>query len=228
MTSKRTVDAEGRGSLIVPAPAFKPGRFISINASRADIDEISGERTFQRAVLEPAEIGMVSNLQRSQVEVTRKLLIETTAPPAMDATIHFMLNKDAQILITISSLFSKIAPHTMTARYGHILEQTVASFITNRTVMRMVHHEPLDHMLAEIDSLLMSGRNDHPVLSVDHAAHLNAFDRAIQKHHRTHAACAHGSEGGMVAETGNDDPQPRRSLDHLHPFWDFDLKIVDL
>ena len=96
---------------------------------------------------------MVSNLHRSQVEVTRKLLIETTAPPAMDATIHFMLNKYAQILITISSLFSKIAPHTMTARYGHILKQTVASFVTDRAIMGMVHHEPLDHMLAEVHCL---------------------------------------------------------------------------
>ena len=52
MTSKGTVDAEGRASLIVPAPALEPGRLIRINACRADIDEVSGERTFQRTVLD--------------------------------------------------------------------------------------------------------------------------------------------------------------------------------
>jgi hypothetical protein len=116
----------------------------------------------------------------------------------------------------------------MAAGNGHILKEAVSSFITDRAVMGVVHHEPLDHMLAEINSLLMSRRNDHSVLSVDHAAHLNAFDRAVQEHHRTHAACAHRPQASMVAETGNGDSQLRRSLDHLHPLWDFNFKIVNL
>jgi hypothetical protein len=141
----------------------------------------------------------------------------------MDATVHFMLDKDAEILITIGPFLSQVASDPMAAGNGHILKEAVSAFITDRTVMGMVHHEPLDHMLAETDSLLMSGRYDHPVLGVDHAAHLNAFDRAVQEHHRTHAAGAHGPQAGMVAEAWNSYSELRSSLDHLHPLWNFDL-----
>ena len=160
--------------------------------------------------------------------VTGKLLIEPTASPAVDATIHFMLDKDAQILITISPLFSKIAPDPMAACNGHILEQTVAAFITDRAIMGMVHHEPLDHMLAEVDCLFIGRRNDHTVLGIDHAAHLHPFDRALQKLHRTHAAGADRSQAGMIAETRDDDAQPFGGLNHFHPFRNFYFKTVNL
>jgi hypothetical protein len=94
--------------------------------------------------------------------------------------------------------------------------------------MGVVHHEPFDHVLSKIDCLLMSRRDNHPILGIDHTAHLNAFGRTFQEHHRTHAAGTHRSQTGMVAETGDDDPQPRRSLNDFHPFWDFDLQVIDL
>jgi hypothetical protein len=115
VTSKGAMDAKGWPALKVPSPPFKTGGFIRVNACGAEVDEISRERTLQRTVLVPAKIGPVGNLHGSQVLVPGELLIEPPAPPAVDAAIHFVLDKDTEILITIGPFLSQVAPDPMTA-----------------------------------------------------------------------------------------------------------------
>jgi hypothetical protein len=121
VTSERAVDAERRASLKIPPPPGKAGGLIRIDPCRTDINEVSGKGAFQMAVLETTEIGVVGNLHGSQVTIAGKLLIESAAPPAVDTPIHLVLDKDAKVLITISSLLPKVAPDPMTSCYGHVL-----------------------------------------------------------------------------------------------------------
>jgi hypothetical protein len=156
VTSEGTMDAKRGSALKVPSSSFETRRFICINTCRAEVDEISRERTLQRTVFVPSEIGTVTDLHGTEVPVTRKFLIESPASPAMDTAVHFMLDKDAEVLITIGPFLSQVAPDPMAAGNGHILKETVPAFVADRAIMGMVHHQPLDHMLAKIDSLLMN------------------------------------------------------------------------
>ncbi len=113
VASERAVDAERRASLKIPSPAGEAGGFIRIDPRRTDINEVSGKWTFERAVLETTEIGVVSDLHGSQVAITGKLLIEPATSPAVDTTVHFVLDKDAQGLIMISSLFPEVVSDPM-------------------------------------------------------------------------------------------------------------------
>ena len=132
------MDAYGRASLIVPSSSFIPGGLICVNACWTEINEITGKRTFQGAITVPAKIGAVPDLHSAQVAVPGEFLIESTAAPAVDATIHFMLNEWSHVLILVSPLLSRVASDPVAARNGHVLEQAVATFITDRAVVRMV------------------------------------------------------------------------------------------
>jgi hypothetical protein len=151
------MDAERRGALKIPSPPGKAGGLIRIDACRTDIDEVPRKGAFQRAVLETTEIGVASNLHGSQVTIAGKLLIEPATSPAVDTTIHFVLDKDAQVLIMISPLFPEVAPDPMASCYGHVLKQAMPAFITDRAVVGMVHHEPFNDVLTEIDCLFVGG-----------------------------------------------------------------------
>jgi hypothetical protein len=214
--------------LEIPSPPGKPGRLIRIDTCRAKIDEVSGKGVFQRPILETAEIGVVRNLHGPQVAITGKVLIETTTSPAVDTTIHFVLDKDAQVLITISPLFPEIAPDSVAAGNRHVLEQTVAAFVADRTVVGMVHHEPFDHVPTEIDNLFVRGRYGHAIASVHHAAHLYPFDRAFQELHGTHPTGTDRPESLMVAESWDDDAQPCCGLDHFRSLVNLYLSTVNL
>jgi hypothetical protein len=95
VASQGAVNAQAWTPLIVPASPFESRGFIRINAGRAEIDEVSRKRTFQRTIFVPTEICPVTDLHGTEVSVTGKFLIETAAPPAMDAAVHFMLDQNA-------------------------------------------------------------------------------------------------------------------------------------
>jgi hypothetical protein len=167
-------------------------------------------------------------LKSPQVTIAGKLLIETPAPPALNAAIHFVLDEYPQVLIGVGSLLSEVAPYPMTSGHGEILKQTMSPFITDRTVVRMVHHQPSNHMFPEIDCLFVGGRYRHAIASIDHATHLHPFDRTLEKLHRADPAGTDGSEAWMKTEPRDDNAQPRRSLYHLRPGLHFYFKAVNL
>jgi hypothetical protein len=228
VASEGTVNAEGAGPLKIPSPPGKPGGLIRIDTCRAKIDEVPGKGAFQGPIFETAEIGVVRNLHGPQVAIPGDVLIEPAASPAVNAAIHLMPDKDAQVLITISPLFPQIAPDPVASGHRHVLEQTMSAFIADRTVVGMVHHEPFDHMPSKIDDLIVDGRYGHAIGSVHHAAHLDPFDRAFQELHGTHPTGADRPEPRMVAEPWDDDAQPRRGLDHLRSLFDFYFDTVNL
>ncbi len=68
----------------------------------------------------------------------------------MDAPVHLMPDEYAQVLILVSPLLAEISPGPMTPCNGHVLKETVAALVTDRAIMRVVHHEPFDHMFSEV------------------------------------------------------------------------------
>ena len=102
----------------------------------------------------------------------------------------------------------------------------MSAFIAHRTIVRMVHHEPLDHLFAEIDGFRVGGRNHQAIPRFDHAAHLNPFDRAFTLH-RTDAAGPCGSQGRVVAEARDHDAQSFSRFDDLRPGGDLYFMTID-
>jgi hypothetical protein len=90
----------------------------------------------------------------------------------------------------------------------------------------VIHHEPLDHLSAEIDGFPIGGRNDQAIPRFDHAAHLDPFNRPFTLH-RADAASPHGSQGRMVAEARDHDAQPFGRFNDLRPGRDFDFMTIN-
>jgi hypothetical protein len=87
----------------------------------------------------------------------------------------------------------------------------------------MIHHEPFNDMLPEIDGFFIRGRYNHAILSVDHAAHLDALDWTFYELDRTETAGPHRAQTLMIAEAGNHDAQALGCYDHLRPLGDLDF-----
>jgi hypothetical protein len=155
VASEGAVDAERGTPFKIPPPPGKSRRFIRIDACRTEIDDVPGKGAFQLPILEAAEVGVICNLHGSQVAIAGKLLIETATSPAVDTTIHFVLDKDAQVLVTISPLFPEVASDSMASGYRHVLEQAMPAFVADGAIMGMVHHEPFDDVLAKIDGFFI-------------------------------------------------------------------------
>ena len=131
----------------------------------------------------------MADLQGPQVAVTRELLVEPAAPPAVDAPVHLVLDKASEELVPVGPLEPPVAPEAVASGHGHVLKKAVAALVADRAVVGMVEHEPLHDVAAEVDRLLVRGRHNHAIGDVDHAAHLDPFDRAVDEFHGAHPAC---------------------------------------
>ncbi len=221
------MDAERRTSLKIPSPARKARGLVRIDASGTEIDQISRKGALKRSVLISTEIGSMGKLHGAQVAIPRKILIKSAASPAVNTAIHLVLDKYPQVLIVVGPLLSEIAPESVASCNRQILGQTMSAFIADRAVMRMIHHQPFNHVFAEVDCLPVVRRDGHPIAGIHHAAHLNAFDRTFKKLHRAYPASTDRSETRMKAETGDGNPQPRRCLYHFRPLLYLYFKAVN-
>ena len=177
--------------------------------------------------LEPAKIGPVGVLHGPQVAVAGKVLIVSPAAVAVNTTIHLMLDERTQVLIPVGPFLSQITPDPVAAGDGQILQQAVPAFIADRAIVGMVHHEPLDHLPAEIDRFAMGSRNHHPILCLHHTTHLHAFDGAFREHDRADAASPHGPQRRVLAEARDHDAQPFGRFDDLCPLGDFNGMTIN-
>jgi hypothetical protein len=101
VAAQGAMEAERRSPLEMPAPALETGGFIGVHPGGADVDEIAGKGALQGAIAEAAEVGAVADLHGPEVPVAGKLLVEAAAAPALNASVHFMLDKQAQLLVLI-------------------------------------------------------------------------------------------------------------------------------
>ena len=107
--------------------------------------------------------------------VTGEFLIISGTAIAVNAAVHLMLNQGSQILIIISALRASISSYSVTAGDGHILEQAVSSFVTNRAIVGMIEHQPFNDGFSKLHGFFVRGGHDHAVLGLNHTAHLNTL-----------------------------------------------------
>jgi hypothetical protein len=91
----------------------------------------------------------------------------------------------------------------------------------------MINHQQFDDPFSELNRLFVGCRNDHPVLSIDHAAHLHALKRPLNKLNGTHPAGPNGPQRLVVAEARDYNAQPLGRVDNFAPLRDLYLKIVN-
>ncbi len=227
VAAQAAVDAEGRGSLEIPAPAFVAGGLVGIDSGGADVDDVSREGAFQRAGFLAAEIDAIGDAGDAQILVAAEFLVIAGTPVALDAPVHLVGDQRAEILIDVGPFGAFVAADGMVARDGQVLEQAVAALVADRAVVGMVEHEPFDDVAAEIDGFGIDGGNHHVVLGVDHARHLDALDRTFQQFHGADPTGPHRAQGRVVTETGNHDAELFGGVDDLGPLGDFDFLIVN-
>ncbi len=129
-----------------------------------------------------------------------------------------MANEGTKILILVRALFEPITPSVMTGHDGHVLQMTVTALFTDRAVVRMVGHQPLDDAGAKGFRLLVIDRDIGVVLDRCHTGHdqhaalvvgiLVLLDRAL-------AAGAHAAQRRMPAEIGNVEAQRQAGVQQI-------------
>src|SRR5208283_4979415 len=116
---------------------------------------------------------------------------------------------------------------TVSAGPCFILQQALSALVANRTIQRMINHQQFNYPFSELNRLFVGCRNDHSILSIDHAAHLHAFERPLDKFDGTHPAGAYGPQRLVVAKAGNYNAQPFGCVDYFAPRRDLYFKIVN-
>jgi hypothetical protein len=108
-----------------------------------------------------------------------------------------------------------------------ILQKALSALVAYRTIQRMIDHQQFNHPFSELNRLFVGCRNDHSILSIDHAAHLHAFKRPLDKLDGTHPAGAYRPQRLVVAEARNYNAQPFGGVDDFAPRRDLYFKIVN-
>ncbi len=227
MAPQGAMKTNGGAALEIPPAAPVPGGLVGVNARGADVDEVAGKGTFQGSRLIAAVVDPAADLHDPQIFVAHELLVIANAPVTLDAPVHFVLYQRSQVLVRVGPFRSLIPPDPVPPGDRQILKQTMPPLVADRTVVGVVEHEPLNDVFPEIHRLGVRRGDLHAVLGVDHAAHLNPLEGAVQAVDGADPARAHGPQGRMVAEPRDDDPQPLRRINHLGPIGDGDLLLVD-
>ena len=222
-----TVYTQRGSALGVPPTTFESGRFVRVNACGAEVDEVPREGAFQGPALKPTEVGVVGDLHGPKIAIARKILIKAPAPPALDASVHFMLHKGTEVLVRIGALLPEVAPDSVAGGDGFVLQEAVAPLVADRAVVGMVEHEAFNDPFSKGHSLWIRCGNHHAVLGFDHAAHFDAFDRPLFEAHGTHTASTQGAEGLVETKPGDHDTEPLGGLDHLSPLWNLHFTSID-
>src|SRR5262245_55103158 len=209
---KPAVHAYGRGKLLVPLAGIVALQgLVREHAGRADLDEVAAELIFQHTIHVTAEKHRIPRGKGIQIVAARVVTVVAHATVALDAPVHLMIYQRAEILVAKRALLELVAAVGMACHHRHVLQMTLAAFITHRTVMRMIQHQAFDDGGAECDRLRMVDRDVCALGGRRHAGHHNlslSIMLVLELLDRTLAAGADGPECRVPAEIGQ--IQPRR------------------
>src|SRR5213075_1324011 len=79
VAADRAVRADRRADLEIPDAAAVAERLVGEHAGRAELDEVPGERAFERALLEASEVDTVAASALGEVAPARVVAIEPRA-----------------------------------------------------------------------------------------------------------------------------------------------------
>jgi hypothetical protein len=149
-------------------------RLVGEHARRADLHEVAAELVLEDAVLVPPEIHVIVRGENVEVVAPRIVAIKANAAVARDAPVHLVLHEGTDILVAERPLPAAITAVVVARHDGHVLQVTLAAFLADGAVVRMVDHEPLDHVRSERMRLGLLETDACTVLGRRHAGHDDA------------------------------------------------------
>ncbi len=172
VAAERTMHTDGRGRLEVPRAHVVPRQGLVVeDPRRADLHEIAAELALQDPILMASEVDTIMPALRVKVAAAGVAAIKTDAAIALDATVHLMREKRAEVLIAMRALLEPVAAINVAAHFGHVLQVAFPPLIADGTVMRMIEHEPFERRFAEPHGIRVGDRNAGPIPGQGHATH---------------------------------------------------------
>ncbi len=207
VTADGTLLTDARRKLHVPFTVVALGvRFIGEYAGRANLDQVTGEFAFQRTVFRTPEVDVVMRAIDAQIGAVGIIFVVTYTTVAGDAAVHFVRDERPQILVAVGTFGETVATETVTRHHGHILKMAVTALFTDRTVVRVVSHQPLHHAFTELFRFFIVNRDKGTVGGWRHTGHHQATTRIFRVLvllHRTLAASTDASQRRVPAKIRN-------------------------
>src|SRR6185369_8543235 len=145
------VHAYRRRRLQIPLARVVPLECLVVeDAGRADLDEVSRELVLERAVGVAAEVYVVVAAEDVEVAPTGVVAIKAHAAIALDAAVHLVVDERAEVLVAVGALGEPVATIVVPGHDRHVLQVALAALVADRTVVRVIRHQPLDDAGAEL------------------------------------------------------------------------------
>lgn len=219
IAAQAAMHADRRRGLQIPFPGIAVAeRLVGEDAGRADFDQVAAEFVFERAVLEAAEIHVVVDAQHFEIVAPRVVVVEADAAVAGDAAVHFMIHERAEILIPVRPLASTIAARGVAGHQRHVLQVAFAAFLADRAVVRVIGHQQLDVVLAELPGQAGIQRNAQVIRDRREAGHHQAAARVFRilvLDHRALPAGADRPHRRMPAKIGQIQSQRQTGSEYI-------------
>ena len=219
VTADAALLANARRELHVPFTVVAFGvRFVGEYAGRAHFHRVAGELAFQRAAFRATEVDVVVRAVHAEVGAVRIVFVVTHAPVAGDAAVHLVRDKRPQLLIIVGALGEAVAAEAVAGHYRHILQVTVTAFFTDRAIVRVVGHQPLDHAFTELLRFTVIDGDEGAVGCRGHTGHHQTaarIFRVLVLLYRTLAASADASQRRMPAKVRNIKAEGKTSLQQV-------------
>ena len=207
VTADGTLLADARRKLHVPFTVITLGvRFIGEDAGWTNFNQVAREFAFERTVFRTTEVDVVMCAIHAQIRTIGVIFVVTYTAIAGDAAVHFVRDERPQVLVTVSTLREAVATEAVTGHDGHILQVAVAALFTDRTVVRVVSHQPLHDAFAELLRFFVINRNKGAFGGRCHTRHHQATTRVFRVLillHRTLAASTDASQRRVPAKVRN-------------------------
>jgi hypothetical protein len=99
------------------------------------------------------------------------VIVEPNTSVTLNAAIHFMIDTRAQILIVVCPFLIAEFSVRVAGHNSHILQMTLTPFITDRTVMRVIYHEPFHYVFSKFPNFFLRDGNTEVLCNRLHASH---------------------------------------------------------
>ena len=117
-----------------------------------------------------------------------------------------MRDERPQILVAVGTFGETVTTEAVPGHHGHILKVAVTALFTDRTIVRVVGHQPLHHAFTELFGFRVVDRNKGTFGGWRHTGHHQATTRVFRVLillHRTLAASTDAPQRRMPAKIRN-------------------------
>src|SRR5687768_7891208 len=173
------------------------------NPGGTDLHQIAAELALEDAVLMAAKVDLIAQCQRVEITASRIVAIKPGTAVALDAAVHLVIDKRAQVLVVKRALSASVTAIGMPCHYRHILEVAFAALVAHWTIMGVVDHQPFDHAGAELPRLRIVDGDASAIRDWRHASHHNLAALVIlvlELLDRTLTTGAHRTQRGVPAK----------------------------